>query len=73
MTTKKHVTITTLKDCEYLIQCQLHYFCEKAGSIKDEDEDLSDDEFDELDEIEYFETEASKLITKGDTCNQSRW
>ena len=49
-----------------MIQLQLHYFREKAGSIQDEDENLLYDEFDELDKIEYFETNASKLITKGD-------
>lgn len=58
--------IRTFKDCEYLIRPQLHYFCEKAGSIQDEDEGLFYDEFVELDEIEYFEKDASQLITKGD-------
>lgn len=43
-----------------------------AGSIQDKDEDLSDDVFDELEETEYSETEALKLITKGD-ITVNRW
>ena len=47
---------------------QLHNFNEKSQVECNQDakEDIFDDEFDELDEIEYFESEASKLILKGD-------
>ena len=56
------------RDCEHFILSQLHNFNEKSQveCNQDAEEDISDDEFDELDEIEYFESEASKLILKGD-------
>ena len=62
---KKHVKVC---DCEHLILPQLHNFNEKnqVECNQDAEEDISDNEFDELDEIEYFESEASKLILKGD-------
>ena len=61
-------SIATFRDCERLILPQLHNFNEKSQVECNQDakEDISDDEFDELDEIEYFESEASKLILKGD-------
>ena len=54
---------------QHLILPQLHNFNEKSQveCNQDAEEDISDDEFDGLvDEIEYFESETSKLILKGD-------
>ena len=60
--------IAGFRACEHLILPQLHNFNEKSqvDCNQDAEEDTSDDEFDELDEIKYFESEASKLILKGD-------
>ena len=60
--------IAAFGDCEHLILPQLHNVNEKSQveCNQDAEEDISDDEFDELDEMEYFESEASKLILKGD-------
>ena len=52
-----------------MILPQLHNFNEKSHveCNQDAEEDISDDKFDGLvDEIEYFESETSKLILKGD-------
>ena len=47
-------------DWEHLILPQLHNFNEKSQveCNQDAEEDISDDEFDELDEIAYFKSEA---------------
>ena len=64
---KKHVKVLQHLEWEHLILPQLHNFNEKSQveCNQDAEEDISDDEFDELDEIEYFDSEASKLILKG--------
>ena len=61
-------SIAAFKDCEHLILPQLHNFNEKSQveCNQDAEEDISDDEFDELDETEYFESYALKLILTGD-------
>ena len=56
-------SIAAFRDYEQILP-QLHNFNEKCN--QDAEEDISDDEFGELDEIGYFESEASKLILKGD-------
>ena len=60
-------SIAAFRDCEHLILSQLHNFNEKSQVECNQNavEDICDDEFDEL-EIEYFKSEASKLILKGD-------
>ena len=67
---KKHVKVlyTAFRDCGHLILPHLHNFNEKSQveCNQDAEEDISEDEFDELDEIEYLKSEASKLILKGD-------
>ena len=46
-------SIAAFRDCEHLILSQLHNFNEKSQveCNQDAEEDISDDEFDELDEI----------------------
>ena len=63
-------SIAAFRDCEHFILPQLHNFNEKSQveCNQDAEEDISDYEFDELDEIEYFESEASKLIPISSHC-----
>ena len=62
-------SIAAFRDSEHLILPQLHNFNEKSEvecNHQHAEEDISDGEFDELDEIEYFKSGTSKLVLKGD-------
>ena len=62
-------SMAAFRDSEHLILPQLHNFNKKSEvecNHQDAEKDISDDEFNELDEIEYLESEASKQILKGD-------
>ena len=66
---KKHVKLLQHLEIESIWFCHSYIISIKKSQVEcnqDAEEDISDDEFDELDEIEYFESEALKLILKGD-------